>query len=104
MPQGTTYKETLILHNAGVPLGEMAQIKGVSVETIKGHIARLIDEDMITNFASYISRSEYETINDLYRTNPEGAAKILSEDYPGGTIRIARAIYNYNQRRKQDNG
>lgn len=104
MPQGTTYKETLVLHNAGVPLGEMAEIKGVSVETIKGHIARLIDEDMITNFAAYISRRDYETINDLYRTNPEGAAKILSEDYPGGTIRIARAIYNYHQRRKAENG
>jgi len=102
IPQGTTYKETLILHNAGVPLGEMAELKGVSVETIKGHIAKLIDEDMISNFAAYISRREYETINDLYRTNPEEANKLLSEDFPGGTIRIARAIYRYNLRQKND--
>ena len=31
MPQGSTYKETLILHNAGVPLGEIAEIKGIEV-------------------------------------------------------------------------
>ncbi len=100
MPQGTTYKETLILHNAGVPLGEMAQIKGISTETVLGHIARLIDEDMITNFASYIARKDYETIIGAFKAQGDAAWEKLKEDYSTGLLRVARSIYHYHQRKE----
>ena len=98
MPQGTSVKETLILHNAGVPLGEIAEIKGVSVETIKSHIAQLINEDMVTTFGNYISRAEYEDIVRTLASDPDGAS--LREKYSFGTISLAKAIRDYHIRNK----
>lgn len=98
IPQGTTYKETLILHNAGVPLGEIAEIKHVTVDTILGHIARLVDEDMISNFTGYISKRDYTAINAAFEIDPEGAYEKLKGLYSGGLITLARAIANYHKR------
>lgn len=98
IPQGTTYKETLILHNAGVPLGEIAEIKKVSVETILGHIARLIDEDMITSFSGYISRHDFDIILGELRSHPDDAYERLKESYSSGMINLAKAIDNFNRR------
>lgn len=100
MPQGTTYKETLILHNAGVPLGEMAQIKGVTVDTIRSHIARLIDEDMISTFGNYITRTEYEAVTSAIAAGGAEAEKELRERYPQATINLAKSIQAYYQRNK----
>lgn len=100
MPQGTTYKETLILHNAGVPLGEMAQIKGVTVDTIRSHIARLIDEDMISTFGNYITRAEYEAITSAIAAGGAETEKELRERYPQATINLAKSIQAYYQRNK----
>lgn len=100
MPQGTTYKETLILHNAGVPLGEMAQIKGVTVDTIRSHIARLIDEDMISTFGNYITRAEYEAITSAIAAGGAETEKELRERYPQTTINLAKSIQAYYQRNK----
>ena len=100
MPQGTTYKETLILHNAGVPLGEMAQIKGVTVDTIRSHIARLIDEDMISTFGNYITRAEYEAVTSAIAVGGAEAEKELRERYPQATINLAKSIQAYYQRNK----
>ncbi len=101
MPQGTTYKETLILHNAGIPLGEIAQIKGVTVDTIRGHIARLVDEDMVSSFGNYISRAEYEAVTAVIATGDPEAEKQLRDRYSQATVNLARSIYNYYQRNKQ---
>ena len=100
MPQGTTYKETLILHNAGVPLGEMAQLKGVTVDTIRSHIARLIDEDMISTFGNYITRAEYEAITSAIAAGGAETEKELRERYPQATINLAKSIQAYYQRNK----
>lgn len=96
MPQGTTYKETLLLHNAGVPLGEIAEIKGVTPDTIRSHIARLIDEDMISTFGSYIARREYDDIVAVLEAG--GDETPLRERYSGAVINLARAIMNYHKR------
>ena len=98
LPQGHTYKETLLLHNAGVPLGEIAELKGVKVDTILSHIAHLIDEDMITTFASYISRKDYENIVRTLETGSPEAIEALREVYSGSMISLARAISNYHKR------
>lgn len=98
MPQGSTYKETLILHNAGVPLGEIAEIKGVKVDTILGHIAKLIDEDMITNFGAYISRRDYEHIIKTIESEEKDALNAIYESYSSGIINLAKSIRNYHQR------
>ncbi len=105
MPKGATYKETLILHNAGVPLGEIASIKGVTTGTVLGHIAKLVDEDMITDFSRYISRSQYETICRTYSEDPDKAYYTLKETMDPGIIMLGRSIYEYHRRKnKSSNG
>lgn len=98
MPQGSTYKETLILHNARVPLGEIADIKGVKVETILSHLAHLIDEDMISDFASYISRRDFETIIRTIDGGVKTEIDKLYNDYTNGLINLAKSIRNYHLR------
>ncbi len=98
MPQGSTYKETLILHNARVPLGEIADIKGVKVETILSHLAHLIDEDMISDFASYISRRDFETIIRTIDGGVKTEIDKLYNDYSNGLINLAKSIRNYHLR------
>lgn len=98
MPQGSTYKETLILHNARVPLGEIADIKGVKVETILSHLAHLIDEDMISDFASYISRRDFETIIRTIDGGVKTEIYKLYNDYSNGLINLAKSIRNYHLR------
>lgn len=96
-PQGFSLKETLLLVNAGVGPGEIASLKKVSIETIKVHIARLIDEGLITTFGQFISRGEYETITKTLTDSPETAYDILKQaGFTSGTIAIARAIHRYN--------
>ncbi len=96
---GTSLKETLILFNAGVPIGEIAQIKNVKLSTVYTHLAELIDADMISTYGSFLSRSDYQTITAEYASNPEGAFERLKERYDGGIIRIALAVSRANSRR-----
>jgi ATP-dependent DNA helicase RecQ len=100
MPQGTSYKETLILHNAGLGIGEIAELKGLQVSTVRNHIAKLIDEDMITTFANYITRKQYEDIINTYKERPETAGKELAERYEPGITGIALAVQRYHERNK----
>ena len=74
--QGTSLKETLLLINAGVGLGEIASLKKISVETVKGHVARLIEEGLVTTYGQFISRSEYETIVRALKSSPEPLATV----------------------------
>jgi ATP-dependent DNA helicase RecQ len=100
MPQGTSYKETLILHNAGLSVGEISEEKGIQPGTVRSHIAKLIDEDMISTFANYITRKQYEDIVNTFKERPETASKELAERYEPGMTNIALAIQRYHERNK----
>lgn len=98
MPNGQTYRETLLLHNAGVPLGEMAEIKGVKVDTILSHIAKLVSEDMVSQYSQYISRRDYETIVGTLASRPDDAYDVLKEKYSSGLINLTKAIRDKNSK------
>lgn len=98
MPQGSTVKETLLLHNAGVPLEEMALTKGVKKETILTHIAKLIDEDMISTFAPYITRKQYDAICEKLDSTAPDAELQLRDEFSISLINLAKSIKNYHQR------
>ncbi len=95
---GTSLKETLILFNSGVSLPEIAEIKRIKLGTVHSHIARLIDEGMITAYGTFISRRDYETIVGRIESDAEGAYEALHRDYESGIIAIARAIARRNGR------
>jgi hypothetical protein len=60
----------------------------------------LIDEDMITTFANYITRKQYEDIINTYKERPETAGKELAERYEPGITGIALAVQRYHERNK----
>ncbi|MCM1067716.1 MAG: helix-turn-helix domain-containing protein [Muribaculaceae bacterium] len=91
-PSGTSLRETLILFNAGIPLGEIASTKGVKIGTVHSHIAQLIEGGLITTFGTFISRREYEDVVAELQQHPDTAYDTLKERYPSGIIAIARAI------------
>lgn len=95
---GTSLKETLILFNFGVSLPEIAEIKRIKLGTVHNHIAKLIDEGMITTYGTFISRRDYEAIVSQFESNPDGAYEALKQDYTPGIISIARAIARRNGR------
>lgn len=97
MPQGTTYKETLMLFNAGLSITEIARAKNVKDSTIYSHLAKLIDEDLISQFASVISLKQYQDIIRARETHPENYGDFLPH-IPQGMIGLAFAIHRYQQR------
>lgn len=93
MPQGTTYRETLILHNAGIRPDEIAEIKKVSLETVRSHIAKLIEEGLVTSFAGYITPDEFKQISAILKAN-DYASRSLLRDFSNGKVAIVRAVLN----------
>lgn len=91
-PTGTSLKETLVLFNAGVPLGEIASIKNVKLSTVYSHLAELIEGGLITTYGTFISRSQYEAVRQAYTQNPGTAYETLKATLDPGIIAVARAI------------
>ena len=70
----------------------------MKVETILSHLAHLIDEDMISDFASYISRRDFETIIRTIDGGVKTEIDKLYNDYSNGLINLAKSIRNYHLR------
>lgn len=94
---GEALRETLMLHNTGMAVDEIAHTRGVKPATIYGHIAKLIDADLITQFAGIISRPMYEHIIRLRAEHPDTYSEDL-HDLPAGLPTVAFAINRYQQR------
>ncbi len=104
MPEGTSLKETLILYNAGATLDEIADLKGVKPATIAGHLATLIDQDMISSFDRVMTRDVYVKIMETFSRhgdNTNDAYAELKNDVPQTSIVIALAISRYLSRIKR---
>ncbi len=97
LPQGSSMKQTLILYNSGLPVPEIARERGLSESTVYTHIAKLIGEDMITQFGTLLTRKQYEDILDIRRRYPDNYSDHLSERLRP-LAGVAMAIYNYQQR------
>lgn len=98
MPEGSTYKATLLLHNAGLAPGEIAQVRELKAETVLHHIARLIDEDLINDFGRFLSRQVYTDITTaMHEDTP--VPDDIKEKYSSGTVDVALAVRRFHQRR-----
>lgn len=97
LPQGSSMKQTLILFNSGLPASEIARERGLSESTVYSHIAKLINEDMITQFGTLLTRRQYEDILATRSRYPENYSDHLPERLRQ-LAGVAMAIYNYQQR------
>lgn len=90
--RGSTFKETLVLFNSGLSVEEIAEIKAVKPTTIYGHLAKLVDEDLITDYRKLMNPQTYKDIIEEYDKNREGAYEVLEERYPRGMVPLALAV------------
>lgn len=90
--KGSTFRETLALFNSACSVEEIAEIKKVKPATIYSHFAKLVDEDLITDYRKLIKPQDYKTVIEEYDRNPDGAAAVLSEIMPRGLPLVALAI------------
>ncbi|MDE6130529.1 MAG: RecQ family ATP-dependent DNA helicase, partial [Muribaculaceae bacterium] len=97
MPQGSSIRHTLILYNSGIPVPEIAKERNLAESTVYSHIAKLIDEDMITQFGAMLSRRQYEDILKIRREHPDDFSDHMPENLKP-LQSVAWAIYNYQQR------
>lgn len=99
--QGTSLRETLILFNAGLTASQIASTKGIKIDTVHGHLAQLIDSDMITTYHTLLSAAAYKEIAETFARRPETAFEELRERHAPGIIRIAQAIARAVERKKE---
>lgn len=100
--KGSTYKETLVLFNSGCDVGEIAGIKKIKPATVYSHLAKLVEDGLVTDFRRLIDPRQYMEIIDICDSSPENAMEILSERYPKGLVPLALAIRRALER-KNDN-
>ena len=98
--QGSTYKETLILFNAGCPVDEIAELKNIKPQTVLAHYAKLIDMDLITTFHTLISANDYKTVLAYYEQHTEEASDFITRNYRPGTLGLVLAIKRALERKK----
>ena len=99
-PQGTSLRETLILFNAGDTPAVIASTRNLKLNTILGHLAKLIDEDLITTYSRIITRQQYDDITTTLASGAPDAFETLSQRYESGLITIAQAVTRAIARKK----
>lgn len=97
---GSSYEETLMLLNSGYSVGDIASLKNIKEVTVYGHVAKLIDEDKLTDFSRLITREQYNRVIEVFRNNREDMFIILAREMPLGLPRVALAIADYVLRHK----
>lgn len=94
--QGSTLRETLVLNNAGYRPTDIAEIRGLKLATVYGHLAELIKEEMITDFARIITHGQLERY--IADRDLENWFEKVNEYLPEGMWRVAKAIAEKNCR------
>ena len=84
--KGATYKETLILFNAGCAASEIAAIKNIKEATVMNHFAELINMDMITAYHRIISADDYKSVSAALAANDYNTL----DKYPAGVVAVVR--------------
>ena len=97
--KGMSLKQTLILHNARMSAAEIASLRKLSIGTVMGHLAELIEKGFITNYSGMLTRKDYDAVVQAYATDPDNAYHHLKDDLglDPGTILIARTIAKTRQ-------
>lgn len=93
--RGFSARETLLLLQAGYSIDEIAKAKDIKPQTVYGHIAELIDKDLLTEFSSVITRQQYLRVMQVAREQPSQLYEILASEMPKGLPKVALAISDY---------
>ena len=96
-PTGSTYEQTRQLLAQGFSVEEVAQRRGFVIDTIMGHIDRLVQAGENIDLRPYLPSPERTKIiqNALLESESNSLAPVkeaLGEDYSYGELRIVRAF------------
>ncbi|HLP20111.1 MAG TPA: helix-turn-helix domain-containing protein [Chitinophagales bacterium] len=89
--KGGTYQDTLDLHRKGISLKEIAEVRGLALSTIKGHMARwvlsgdveikdVLPADIIQPIEAFLNQNEEKTVSAVLAH--------FGEKYDGGDVRM----------------
>ena len=100
LPQGTTYKETLLLFDSGMTPEDISELKGIQLATVYSHLVKWVDEDRIDDFRRLSTSSDYTRISRLTAEKPEEVFQIARDVYsiPGYIVRIVQAEMRWRER------
>jgi uncharacterized protein YpbB len=100
--KGETYKETLLLYAQGKSIEEIAVDRGLTVTTVEGHFAKLIQQGEI-NISKVLPPQKLFPILEAIKNQTEPALTnlkaALGDNFSFGEIRMALAYYD--KERKQ---
>ncbi len=95
--KGTTYQDTLSLHKAGKTIGEIAEIRSLTIGTIQSHMAKLISEGSV-NISDILSHDRIEKLTYYFlKFEDESLTDIRGKipfDVDFGELRMAREHVN----------
>lgn len=98
--RGATYRETLVLFNAGCSVAEIAHTKNIKESTVYAHFVNLIDNGLVTAFHRIISADDYRAISAELDSGEPGVFEKLNGRYPSGLVDIVNAIRRAVARKK----
>ncbi|HRG88675.1 MAG TPA: AAA family ATPase [Chitinophagales bacterium] len=89
--KGGTYQDTLDLHRKGISLKEIAEVRGLALSTIKGHMAKwiltgdvkvteLLPDEAIQEVTRFLKQSPEKTVS--------AALNVFGDKYDGGDLRM----------------
>ena len=93
LAKGQTYEITYSLSEDGKTIKDIAETRGLAESTIKGHLARGIEEGKVS-IHQYLEEELIGEIGELIRSK-EGNLPLIREEYPGkydyGTLKMVAA-------------
>jgi uncharacterized protein YpbB len=89
--KGGTYQDTLDLHRKGISLKEIAEVRGLALSTIKGHMAKWILTGDV-NVSELLPAEAIQEVSRFLKQNPEktvsAALNVFGDKYDGGDLRM----------------
>ncbi len=89
--KGGTYQDTLDLHRKGISLKEIAEVRGLALSTIKGHMAKWILTGDV-NVSELLPDETIQEVSRFLKQNPEktvsAALNVFGDKYDGGDLRM----------------
>lgn len=89
--KGGTYQDTLDLHRKGISLKEIAEVRGLALSTIKGHMAKWILTGDV-NVSELLPAETIQEVSRFLKQNPEktvsAALNVFGDKYDGGDLRM----------------
>lgn len=100
LPEGQLLKRCLLLFNEGSGVGSIARELGLTDESVRKLLARLIEENFITHFGALLTPADYKTLlailEESGRNLAEASAIAESRGHAPGLMDIALAIHRAN--------